>query len=71
MHCDSLDIYIKSARSIDSAHDHEKGQKQVEALAGFFTKMVNGEVPNDFKKFLLRQTYLVALEKDPAGKKKL
>ena len=68
VHCDSLDIYIKSARRIDLAH--EKGQQQAEALAGFFTKIINGDVPNEFKHFL-RQTYLVALEKDPEDKTKL
>eukprot|EP00956_Cyclotella_meneghiniana_P012275 scaffold17443_cov38-Cyclotella_meneghiniana.AAC.6 len=66
--CDSLDIYIKSAKFIKLAH--EDGQAQGKALAQFFSKVTNGEVPEKFKLFL-RQTYLVALEKDPDDKTKL
>jgi hypothetical protein len=42
----------------------------VKALAGFFNHFINGEVPGHFQTFL-RQTYLVALEKDPEDKTKL
>jgi hypothetical protein len=39
-------------------------------LAGFFNKVINGEVPPQFQTFI-RQIYLVALEKDPDNKTKL
>jgi hypothetical protein len=39
-------------------------------LAGFFNKVINGEVPPQFQTFIC-QTYLIALEKDPDNKTKL
>ena len=41
--------------------------RQARALAGFFNRVINSEVPAQFQTFL-RQTYLVALEKDPKDK---
>lgn len=68
VHCDSLDIYIKAARRLDISNpDHTW---QAKALAGFFNHVINGEVPEHFQTFL-RQTYLIALEKDPEDKTKL
>ncbi|KAL7504464.1 hypothetical protein ACHAXN_002357, partial [Cyclotella atomus] len=68
VHCDSLDLYIKAARRLDlSQPDH---CRQAKALAGFFNHVINGEVPEQFQAFI-RQTYLVALEKDPEDKTKL
>lgn len=66
--CDSLDLYIKTARRINISD--KKGLQQAFNLASFFTGIINGEVPDQFKQFL-RQTYLVALEKDPDDKTKL
>jgi hypothetical protein len=57
-------IYIKAA---------QRGLKQATALAQFFSRIVNGEVPQQFKTFI-KQTYLAALEnkeKDPDDKTKL
>jgi len=66
--CDSLDIYIKSARRLNL--NDTKDLRKAKAIAGFFNKVINGEIPEQFKIFL-RQTYLVALEKDPEDKTKL
>jgi hypothetical protein len=66
--CDSLGIYIKAARRLDL--NDAKDINKARAIAGFFTKVINGDIPEPFKKFL-RQTYLVALEKDPNDKTKL
>jgi hypothetical protein len=68
IHCDSLDIYIKSARRI-SLNDTD-GLHKATALSQFFCKIINGDIPEPFKHFI-RQTYLVALEKDPEDKTKL
>jgi hypothetical protein len=68
VHCDSLDIYIKTARRIDLSNP--TGLQQATHLASFFEHIVNGHVPEQFKHFI-RQTYLVALEKDPDDKTKL
>jgi hypothetical protein len=63
-----LDIYIKAARRLDL--NDAKDINKARAIAGFFTKVINGDIPEPFKKFIL-QTYLVALEKDPNDKTKL
>ena len=68
IHSDSLDIYIKAARRIKLSDAN--GLKQATILAQFFSRIVNGEIPQQFKTFI-RQTYLVALEKDPEDKTKL
>ncbi|KAL7506974.1 hypothetical protein ACHAXN_005043 [Cyclotella atomus] len=68
VHCDSLDLYIKAARRLDLTQLDQC--RQAKALAGFFNHVTNGEVPEQFQTFL-RQTYLVALEKDPDDKTKL
>jgi hypothetical protein len=68
IHCDSLDIYIKSARRL-SLNDAD-GLRKATALSQFFCKIINGDIPEPFKHFI-RQTYLVALEKDPDDKTKL
>jgi len=60
--CDSLDIYIKAARRID--FKNAKDLRKAQAIAEFFNKVINGDIPEPFKRYL-RQTYLVALEKDP------
>jgi hypothetical protein len=61
-------LYINTAHrlNLNDANDLSKAK----ALAGFFNKVVNGEVPSQFQTFI-RQTYLVALEKDPDDKTKL
>ena len=66
--CDSLDIYSKVARrlKLDKPNDLHKAQQ----LAGFFNKVINGDIPDGFQVFF-RHTYLVALEKDPDDKTKL
>jgi hypothetical protein len=68
INCDSLDLYINAARrlNLNNNQDYIKAQ----ALAGFFNKVINGDVPHEFETFI-RQTYLVALEKDPDDKTKL
>jgi len=66
--CDSLDIYIKAARRID--FKNAKDLRKAQAIAEFFNKVINGDIPEPFKRYL-RQTYLVALEKDPDDKTKL
>ena len=43
---------------------------KAKCIASFFNRIINGEVPAKLQKFL-RQTYLVALEKDPNDKTKL
>jgi hypothetical protein len=68
IHCDSLNIYIKSARRL-SLNDAD-GLRKATALSQFFCKIINGDIPEPFKHFI-RQTYLVALEKDPDDKTKL
>jgi hypothetical protein len=68
INCNSLDLYINAARRLNLNDKHDA--KRAEALAGFFSKVVNGEVPEGFKRFIW-QTYLVALEKDPDNKSKL
>ncbi|KAL7502262.1 hypothetical protein ACHAXN_000775, partial [Cyclotella atomus] len=68
VHCDSLDIYIKTARRIDLSTP--TGLQKAQHLASFFEQIVNGNVSEQFKHFI-RQTYLVALEKDPDDKTKL
>jgi hypothetical protein len=60
INCDSLDLYINSAKGLNL--NDKQDLRQAEALAGFFSKVINGEVPDEFKRFI-RQTYLVALEK--------
>jgi hypothetical protein len=68
INCDSLDLYINAARclNLNNSQDYAKAQ----SLAGFFNKVINGDVPAAFQTFI-RQTYLVALEKDPDDKTKL
>ena len=68
INCDSLDLYINAARRLNL--NDKDDLRRAEALAGFFSKVINGEVPVEFKQFI-RQTYLVALEKDPDDKSKL
>jgi hypothetical protein len=68
IHCDSLDIYIKSARRISLSD--KVGIRHPNSLAQFFSTIANGDIPHQFKHFI-RQTYLVALEKDPEDKTKL
>jgi len=68
INCDSLDLYINAARRLNLSNNQDYIKAQ--ALAGFFNKVVNGDVPQEFQTFI-RQTYLVALEKDPDDKTKL
>lgn len=68
IHCDSLDLYINAAKRLNLNDNDDL--RRANALAGFFSKVINGEVPDEFKHFI-RQTYLVALEKDPDDKAKL
>jgi hypothetical protein len=56
INCDSLDLYINAARRLNLNDKHDL--KRADALAGFFNKIINGEVPDGFKQFI-RQTYLV------------
>eukprot|EP00956_Cyclotella_meneghiniana_P037754 scaffold143726_cov74-Cyclotella_meneghiniana.AAC.5 len=65
---DTLDLYIKCARSLNlnDANDLEKAKR----LAKLFSLVANGQVPAGFQA-ILRKTYLVALEKDPDDKTKL
>ena len=65
---DSLDIYIKCAKSIKLST--QRGKDQATNLATFFSTIANGDVSTGMGKFL-RQTYQVALEKDPEDKTKL
>ena len=68
INCDSLDLYINAARWLNLKDS--KDLSRAKALAGFFNRVINGEVPPQFQNFI-RQTYLVALEKDPEDKTKL
>jgi hypothetical protein len=68
INCDSLDLYINAARHINLSNP--KDFEKANALAGFFNKVINGDVPSQFQTFI-RQTYLVALEKEPDDKTKL
>ena len=66
---DSLDLYVKCARSIDLSKDVDK--QKATRLAAFFSLVANGDVPTKFQR-VLRTTYLVALlEKDLDSKLKL
>eukprot|EP00956_Cyclotella_meneghiniana_P012688 scaffold18030_cov64-Cyclotella_meneghiniana.AAC.2 len=65
---DSLDLYIKCARTLDLTK--EPDLIKARRLASFFSTVANGDVPEKFKA-ALRKTYLVALEKDPDDKLKL
>eukprot|EP00956_Cyclotella_meneghiniana_P026338 scaffold56674_cov56-Cyclotella_meneghiniana.AAC.3 len=65
---DSLDLYVKCARSIDLSKDVDK--QKATRLAAFFSLVANGDVPTKFQR-VLRTTYLGALEKDPGDKLKL
>lgn len=66
--CDSLDIYVIASRRLDLSNPTDA--RRANALASFFNKIINGDVPPQFQTFL-RQTYLVALEKDELDKSKL
>jgi hypothetical protein len=68
INCDSFDLYINAVRRLNLNDTHDL--RRAEALAGFCSKVINGEVLDGFKRFI-RQTYLVALEKDPEDKSKL
>lgn len=68
INCSSLDLYNNARRRLNL--NEKQDQEKADALAGFFSKVINGEVPDKFKQFI-RQTYLVALEKDPDDKSKL
>jgi hypothetical protein len=65
---DSLDIYIKTAKSLNL--NSTADQERVKASASFFSRVANGEIPPKFQR-LLRATYLVALEKDASDPNKL
>ena len=63
-----LDLYINAAQRLNL--NHSKELSKAKTLAGFFNKVINGKVTPQFQTFI-RQTYLVALEKDPDDKTKL
>ena len=65
---DSLDLYIKTARSLNL--DKEEDLLKARRLAKLFSNVANGHLPHKFQA-ALRKTYLVALEKDPDDKLKL
>ena len=65
---DSLDLYVKCARTLDLSKDADL--IKAKRLASFFSSVANADVPDKFQ-VALRKTYLVALEKDPDDKLKL
>ena len=68
LHCDSLDIYVTATRKLDLSISSDA--KRAKAIASFFSHVINGQIPTSFQTYL-RQTYLVALEKDTNDKTKL
>ena len=58
---DSLDIYIKTAKSLNL--NSTADQERAKVLASFFSRVTNCEIPPKFQR-LQRVAYLVALKKD-------
>jgi hypothetical protein len=61
---DSIDMYIKCARSVNLSTDI--GKKRGKDLAYFFSQVASAQIPPKFQA-ILQKTYMVALEKDPGG----